>query len=790
MSLYETFQASKIAPAVPPTSGGGGVPPATPPVTGGGLYAKFQAQKFGVESGAPLTAPSQEEKGGVFSSIQKGYSWYADQVERKAMSFNAGLYESVGQLARSFQWLGDRLVGDRIVQASSDKILQSELKAHDDMLKIYRDRKARGDEAGAKKILDQLQVMSKNQIPYEAYANTTDSVFYKAQDKTKEWADTLRKSAGITPENQTFTEKVFEGAGSSATYFVPGIGVAKGASILARVSPRIALLFGGSASASLEAMAEAGQTYDEVLKTKGVNEAGEASTKVFFANAILLTITNQLGVFSPAKMSMLKKALLSAPVEGLQEASQQMIQNQQTGKPIGEGVVEAGLIGSIVGSVMGGTTDLVMSKAGAVIPPVKAGLYGAFSEAREKVKTTTSEAVMSNARTIADAIKQVESSGNYEAKGASGENGAYQFMPATWKGWAKQWLGDANAPMTKANQDMVAEKQIQSWLDQGYTAKEIALLWNGGSTKEKKGVNSKGVAYDSGAYARKVLAQLGTTSTVAPTEKTSAELQADIEASGGSTETPSSQGQIEPIPVKTGFQGLSADVRLPETTTAQSEPKVKAFEQLEKIASRSKNLDAFKTSLNKAEIEALDDVIQFHGSQNAELPDALKNGTVRVSEDGVAGKGFYVTNTPETAEYFGKQVREGNARVENGVMPEVYAIDMRDLNIKKLPYGKQDFYDFLDEKNLSVDEYTEQLQAEGYDGLNLEDRGETVIFDAKNVRAIDMNAFVKPPKTQKELVEEAVASKPKTIKEIATELGIKEPNVRRILGQGALSGTF
>ena len=54
---------------------------------------------------------------------------------------------------------------------------------------------------------------------------------------------------------------------------------------------------------------------------------------------------------------------------------------------------------------------------------------------------------------LAAAIKQVESGGNYDAKGASGESGAYQFMPATWKSWAEKHLGDPNAPLTPANQN-------------------------------------------------------------------------------------------------------------------------------------------------------------------------------------------------------------------------------------------------------------------------------------------------------------------------------------------------
>lgn len=113
-----------------------------------------------------------------------------------------------------------------------------------------------------------------------------------------------------------------------------------------------------------------------------------------------------------------------------------------------------------------------------------------------------------SASNIANAIKQVESNGNYNAKGASGESGAYQFMPETWINWSKKYLGYI-APMTKENQDIVAKNRIQEWLDLGYNERDIALLWNSGKTTPVKGINSKRVAYDSEAYAQKVLNAIG-----------------------------------------------------------------------------------------------------------------------------------------------------------------------------------------------------------------------------------------------------------------------------------------
>lgn len=86
-------------------------------------------------------------------------------------------------------------------------------------------------------------------------------------------------------------------------------------------------------------------------------------------------------------------------------------------------------------------------------------------------------------KNLASAIKKQESgtsSDPYNAKGASGEHGAYQFMPNTWKTWAGTHLGDPNAPMTVENQNKVAYNQIKSWKDKGYNPAQIAAAWNAG----------------------------------------------------------------------------------------------------------------------------------------------------------------------------------------------------------------------------------------------------------------------------------------------------------------------
>lgn len=120
---------------------------------------------------------------------------------------------------------------------------------------------------------------------------------------------------------------------------------------------------------------------------------------------------------------------------------------------------------------------------------------------------------------LADAIKQVESGGNYQAKGGSGEFGAYQFMPGTWAAWSDEYAKaneiyqslDINNP---ENQDAVANWKIQQWLSQDYTPSQIASMWNSGSPswEGKIGTNKYGQHYDVPNYVNKVLRNLSSVS--------------------------------------------------------------------------------------------------------------------------------------------------------------------------------------------------------------------------------------------------------------------------------------
>lgn len=129
-------------------------------------------------------------------------------------------------------------------------------------------------------------------------------------------------------------------------------------------------------------------------------------------------------------------------------------------------------------------------------------------------KKSNSVSMSNTAQKLAAAIMQVESGGK-QVSGASGEFGKFQFMPDTWKTISSQYNKEVNGktgvlPQTSITEEKVAQWKIEKLLAQGNTPKEVALIWNtslGGSEKPlvKKGVNSMGIAYDSNAYADKVL---------------------------------------------------------------------------------------------------------------------------------------------------------------------------------------------------------------------------------------------------------------------------------------------
>lgn len=109
------------------------------------------------------------------------------------------------------------------------------------------------------------------------------------------------------------------------------------------------------------------------------------------------------------------------------------------------------------------------------------------------------------AAALTRSIRQVETGGDYNASGKSGERGAYQWMPGNYEAMAKE-AGLDPTDFSPVNQDKAAYHRVKSLLDQGYTQSQVASLWNSGSPdwQGKVGVNKEGIAYDVPAYVEKV----------------------------------------------------------------------------------------------------------------------------------------------------------------------------------------------------------------------------------------------------------------------------------------------
>lgn len=107
---------------------------------------------------------------------------------------------------------------------------------------------------------------------------------------------------------------------------------------------------------------------------------------------------------------------------------------------------------------------------------------------------------------LAQAIRHVESGGNFSARGKSGEYGAYQFMPSSLKAWSKQYLGREVTNPTPQEQNEIAYRKIKELKDKGYKPDQVAAIWNSGKPdyQNNRGTNSFGVAYDVPLYVSKV----------------------------------------------------------------------------------------------------------------------------------------------------------------------------------------------------------------------------------------------------------------------------------------------
>ncbi len=117
---------------------------------------------------------------------------------------------------------------------------------------------------------------------------------------------------------------------------------------------------------------------------------------------------------------------------------------------------------------------------------------------------------------LAKSIRQNESGGDFQAKGKSGEYGAYQYTPKTWASDSAKYLGQPTDlfSATPEQQNEVAYKSLADMKKSGMNVGQIASTWNSGDPEAytgkfsngspSTGINEQGVPFDVPTYAKKV----------------------------------------------------------------------------------------------------------------------------------------------------------------------------------------------------------------------------------------------------------------------------------------------
>ena len=206
-----------------------------------------------------------------------------------------------------------------------------------------------------------------------------------------------------TPDEPDFTDALASGAGSMATFFIPGVGIAKGAGVVARIGPRMAAWAGAGASGVMEAAVEAGGVYeDTLLKTKDINEAEKAASKTFWWNVPLVVITNKLG-FLGETGGAIKRGIVSSQVEGFQELAQEYISTSSQGeKATPKDLLTAYGVGALTGGAAGAISAATDTKGVAPAPAELTKAEQPAAPAAEPVLPSTEPAPLS---TIGEQIK-------------------------------------------------------------------------------------------------------------------------------------------------------------------------------------------------------------------------------------------------------------------------------------------------------------------------------------------------------------------------------------------------
>lgn len=157
------------------------------------------------------------------------------------------------------------------------------------------------------------------------------------------------------------------------------------------------------------------------------------------------------------------------------------------------------------------------------------------------------------------AIASVESGGRYNAVNKStGAYGKYQIMPSNWAGWARKYLGDANARMTPENQEKVARGKmldLYKWLG---SWEGVAHWWlSGGSDKAFHNDPSRWSAAGK-SYVDKVMGKLGASPTKVASGGTGGSSYSFPGTGSGTATGPAGGGGVSPASIARGAATTTA----------------------------------------------------------------------------------------------------------------------------------------------------------------------------------------------------------------------------------------
>lgn len=150
-------------------------------------------------------------------------------------------------------------------------------------------------------------------------------------------------------------------AGSLLPAMIPGIAAARGADRIAkfvraseRVGQAIRTAGGASAAGVTEGLMNGSLAFLEAKEQgAGDEEAAELAARVASRTGAVAVAGFGAGIFNEAIKGQIKRALVSSLVEGAEEATAEVIQNVELGRPAEQGVLTAGIGGALVGGPAG-----------------------------------------------------------------------------------------------------------------------------------------------------------------------------------------------------------------------------------------------------------------------------------------------------------------------------------------------------------------------------------------------------------------------------------------------------